>query len=95
MYANGTGVSRDDRQAVEWYRKVAEQGLSLAQFNLALMYANGRGVPMSHEEAVKWMRNAAEAQVPAQQTQVTTAVDITGVQKRARQWLKSFEKHRN
>ena len=30
MYANGTGVAQSDEQAVEWYRKAANQGLTRA-----------------------------------------------------------------
>jgi TPR repeat protein len=44
MYAKGQGVAKDDRLAVEWYRKAAEQGDADAQTNLGFMYANGRGV---------------------------------------------------
>ena len=34
MYAFGHGVAGDDAQAVQWYRRAAEQGLAAAQFNL-------------------------------------------------------------
>ncbi|MCY2935316.1 MAG: tetratricopeptide repeat protein, partial [Planctomycetota bacterium] len=44
----------------KWYRKAAEQGDSMAQFNLGLMYYNGRGVPQDNTEAAKWYRKAAE-----------------------------------
>src|SRR5678810_3454 len=35
----------DFQQAMEWYRKAADQGHAAAQLNLGLMYASGRGVP--------------------------------------------------
>ncbi|MCA8835846.1 MAG: sel1 repeat family protein [Proteobacteria bacterium] len=38
----------------------AEQGISLAQFNLGTMYKNGEGVPEDYREAVKWFRLSAE-----------------------------------
>jgi TPR repeat protein len=41
-YDNGTGVLQDDKEAVKWYTKAAEQGDADAQFNLAVMYVNGR-----------------------------------------------------
>ncbi|WP_386695458.1 tetratricopeptide repeat protein [Lonepinella sp. MS14435] len=44
MYNNGQGVKQDDRQAVYWYQKAAEQGGAEAQFNLALKYYKGQGV---------------------------------------------------
>lgn len=34
MYDNGSGVEKDEKQAVIWYRKAAEQGNSDAQYNL-------------------------------------------------------------
>ncbi len=37
MYANGQGVPKDEKQAVVWYRKAAEQGYADAQHNLGLM----------------------------------------------------------
>ncbi len=60
MYANGLGVSQDDKQAVKWFRLAAEQGNADAQNNLGWVYANGLGIPKDLEEAVKWYRLAAE-----------------------------------
>jgi len=60
LNANGEGVPEDDREAVKWYRKAAEQGYASAQYNLGVMYDNGRGVPEDDREAVKWYRKAAE-----------------------------------
>ena len=59
-YCHGDGVPQDDKEAVKWYRKAAEQGYAFAQHNLGVMYANGRGVPEDDKEAVKWFRKAAE-----------------------------------
>jgi TPR repeat protein len=59
MYDNGRGVPQDDAQAVNWYRKAAEQGLAEAQYNLGLMYDNGRGVPQNYEKAYAWLSVAA------------------------------------
>ena len=60
MYANGIGVPEDDKEAVKWYRKAAEQGLVGAQYNLGQMYYKGEGAPKDFKEAVKWYRKAAE-----------------------------------
>jgi TPR repeat protein len=67
-YDKGLGVAQDDVQAVSWYRKAAEQGHVLAQFNLAICYAYGRGRGAAtlqvaielRREAVAWYRKAAE-----------------------------------
>ncbi len=45
---------------MKWFRKAAEQGLAIAQFNLGVMYDEGRGAPQDYAEAVKWYRKAAE-----------------------------------
>jgi TPR repeat protein len=34
----------DDKQAVYWYQKAADQGYAEAQSILGVMYANGKGV---------------------------------------------------
>ena len=54
MYGNGTGVLKDDKEAVKWYRKAADQGVAIAQYNLALMYDNGRGVLKDYVAAYAW-----------------------------------------
>jgi TPR repeat protein len=43
-YSEGIGVKRDQRQAVYWFRKSAEQGYALATCNLGLHYGMGWGV---------------------------------------------------
>ena len=60
MYAKGLGVLRDDKEAIEWYHKSAEQGFAAAQLNLGVMYANGQGVLQDDKEAVEWYRKAAK-----------------------------------
>ncbi|WP_419591592.1 tetratricopeptide repeat protein, partial [Thiolapillus sp.] len=67
MYAEGQGVRQDLKEAVKWYRRAAEQGYALAQYNLGLMYANGRGVRQDFKEAVKWYQKAAEQGLPKAQ----------------------------
>ena len=59
-FLNGTGVAKDDGQAMTWVRKAAEQGHSHAQVVLGAMYEDGRGVPQDDVEAVAWFRKAAE-----------------------------------
>ena len=59
-YKKGIGVSKDDAEAVRWYRLAAEQGLALAQDNLGWMYQNGLGVEQNYIEAVNWYCKAAD-----------------------------------
>lgn len=51
-------------EAMEWYRKAAEQENSRAQYSLGQCYHYGRGVEVNKQEAVKWYRKAAELGVP-------------------------------
>ena len=59
-YQYGKGVKKDLTKAIYWYRKAAEQGYAMAQYNMGVCYANGRGVTQDYAEAVKWYRKAAE-----------------------------------
>ena len=54
LYAEGRGVKRDDRAAVYWLTKSAEQGNRLGTCNLALQYARGEGVAKNPVLALKW-----------------------------------------
>ena len=54
LFRSGEGVPEDDAEAVKWYRKAADQGLTLAQFKLGGMYYNGEGVPENHVRAYAW-----------------------------------------
>lgn len=59
MYEKGSGVAKDEKEAVVWYRKSAEQGNSNAQFNLGVLYENGRGTAVDFAQANQWYRKAA------------------------------------
>lgn len=43
MYENGEGVAADNAEAVTWYRKATEQGVSTAQCSLKQVYEQGEG----------------------------------------------------
>ena len=57
-----------------WYRKAAEQGQIVAQYNLAVMYGEGLGIPQNSAEAVIWYRKAAERGLPDAQVQLGTMI---------------------
>ena len=59
-YYWGREVPQDNRQAVEWYRKSAEQGNPIAQSNLGTMYEHGKGVPQDLIQAIEWYRKASD-----------------------------------
>ena len=58
-YRSGDGVTKDDTQAVHWFRRAAEAGNALGMLYLGYMYQEGDGVPKSDPEAVKWFQDAA------------------------------------
>ena len=60
LYDNGQGVAQDHEEAVNWYRKAANQGVALAQDNLGLMYAKGLGVAKNYVIAYALFNTAAE-----------------------------------
>jgi TPR repeat protein len=53
-------VLKDDKQAVYWYQKAADQGYAEAQSILGVMYANGKGVLKDDKQAVYWYQKAAD-----------------------------------
>lgn len=54
MYDKGTGVPRDGRIAVQWYRCAAERGHVYAPITLAQMFWAGRGVPKDPAQVRTW-----------------------------------------
>lgn len=51
---------RDEKKAVEWFRKSANQGNMYGQYNLGLMYRMGDGVPQDYQQALQWFSKAAK-----------------------------------
>jgi TPR repeat protein len=45
-------VLKDDKKAVYWYQKAADQGQAQTQFNLGVKYAFGKGVLKDDKQAV-------------------------------------------
>ena len=41
-------------------QKAADQGHTVAQYNLGVFYDSGRGVKQSDKEAVRWYQKAAD-----------------------------------
>jgi TPR repeat protein len=52
--------SEQDAEAVEFYRKAAEQGDPGGQYGLSRMLASGEGVARDPQQALVWLRKAAE-----------------------------------
>ena len=54
MYRQGTGVPKDYKEAVKWYRLSVKQGNADAQYNLGVMYFKGTGVLQDYALAHMW-----------------------------------------
>ena len=60
MYHRGEGVSQDYATAKQWYKKSAEQGNTMAQYNLAAMYQRGEGDSKDEVMAKYWFKKSCE-----------------------------------
>ncbi len=60
LHRKPEGDAQNMTNAIEWYRKAADQGNARAQYNLGWCYANSKGMDKAPVEAVKWYRKAAE-----------------------------------
>jgi TPR repeat protein len=56
--------SESNEEAVEWYRKAAEQNNAEGKFGLGVMYSNGEGVETDPELALKLISESAEQEYP-------------------------------
>ena len=97
MYDNGQGVLQDDKEAVKWYRKSAEQGHPKAQSNLGVLYSNGQGVPQDYVMAhMYWNIAAVSGNKDAINNrgiveEMMTASQLAEAQKLAREWIRTHQ----
>jgi TPR repeat protein len=59
LHSEGRGVAKDDAQALQWFRKGAEQGNALAEYHLGVSLAEGRGAARDWNQALKWLKSSA------------------------------------
>ena len=81
----GRTAGEPDNEALP-FRRAAEQGDAIAQFNLGVMYHTGSGVPKDDQKAVLWYRKAAEQGHAGAQSNLGVMYDVgSGVPKDDRQ----------
>ncbi len=56
----GVAVAKDEKAAVEWYRKSGKQGYAPAQRNLGNCYLGSSAVEKDEKAGVEWLRKAAK-----------------------------------
>ncbi len=59
-YLFGKGVTKNQKQAVIYFRSAAQQGLASAQTHLGSCYYSGTGVNQNHQQAFEWFLKAAK-----------------------------------
>ena len=97
-YTKGHGVSKDDAEAVKWYRKAANQGHAHGQYSLGLMYFKGLGVTQNFILAYMWFGLSAASGLkygPSGQDRAAwhmNPAQIAEAQRLARQWLDKHKK---
>lgn len=62
MYMEGAGTKKNVLEAMDLYRKSAEQGNAEAQLCLGCLYMHGNGVKKCNHMAIKWLQMAADQQ---------------------------------
>lgn len=67
VYATGQNVITNYGEAFYWFSKAAEEGHSLAQYNVGVFYLNGMGVLRNPQEAVRFLKKAADQGLPRAQ----------------------------
>jgi uncharacterized protein len=53
MLQNGDGIAKDEKAAVDWYKKASDQKFASAQTNLGVLYLKGIGIDRNLLEAFK------------------------------------------
>lgn len=60
MFQNGLGGAKDERQAAEWYNRVAAYRFPIASYNVGNLYREGKGVKQSYASALSAYQRAAD-----------------------------------
>lgn len=60
MYVNGLGTERNEKKALDCFKKAASIGDRFACFWLGSMYFDGKGTSINEAEGFKWTQKAAE-----------------------------------
>jgi len=67
----GIGTALDPAEAVEWFRKAADQDCPAAFYELGVCYENGEGVARDLDTAQEWYRKALAADFTGAQNAIT------------------------
>jgi len=77
----------------ECYKKAAEQGRAVAQYNLAICYVNGIGIEKDEKQAVEWYKKAAAQGYAKAQCNLGVCYEKgTGIEKDEKQAFEWYKK---
>ena len=85
-YFNGdkeNGIQRDAEKAAYWFRKLAETGSAVGQFNMGIQCLKGEGTEQNFEQALHWMQQAEKNGDPDASGYVQQLTRIDELQKKA------------
>jgi hypothetical protein len=68
-------VAKRFKDAAEWFRKAADQGHAVAQFDLGSLYFDGLGLAQSDAQTLRWWRKSAEQGLVAAQMNVASLLE--------------------
>ncbi|RHZ83587.1 hypothetical protein Glove_91g45 [Diversispora epigaea] len=60
LYLFGTGVTKDEEKAFQWFLKSSEGGNHFGQYSLGTCYYEGIGITKDEEKAFQWSLKSAE-----------------------------------
>jgi TPR repeat protein len=92
LYLNGSGVPKDEKQAVYWLNLAAVQELSSAEFELGRQYLYGAGVPkdilLAYQYLLKASINVGSKAIDSRDLVNTglTAEQLAAIQEDSRHW---------
>jgi len=101
---DGNGIPKNDKEAVQWFRKAAEQDDRDAQWALGVMLRDGGvGIQKNPQEAAEWFRKALASRDPAKWWHPTKQLEFgimlrdgNGIpknDKEATEWLEKTAEH--
>jgi len=102
LYAEGDekqGIKQDDKEAVRWFTKAAEDNYVPAQSKLGALYWAGRGVPPSLNQAYFWIFLARAAGDKGSKTLAPvlashmTRAQAASIEQQAEIWYEQHESH--
>lgn len=74
-------MPRDLAQAVQWYRRAANQGVAQAQTNLGVLLSQGRGAAADPEQAYFWLSLTAAQDATARAARDQVARKLSAAQR--------------